>query len=237
MPKDIISINNHLLSDLPSEEYERIASHIEPIDLPFNQVIHRAYDPMPYVYFPNVGMISIVSRMTDGSTVEVGVVGSEGIAGISVIQGIEITPNENVVQLPGNGIRIKSEVVKEMFKQGGIFQERLLRYMYVLTIQVSQTAACNRLHSVEERLTRWLLMSHDRAGGSDDLHLTQEFIAIMLGTRRAGVTIAAMTLQAEGLISYKRGHIRVLDRKGMEEFVCECYEKVRTESDRVSTAK
>ncbi len=199
---------NRLLASLPREDYERLAPHLKPVELKLRETLHHPHEPIRSVYFPNRGsIISIVALSEDGTTIEIGVVGHEGMAGISIFMGVESTPNQAIVQLSGGGgMRISADVLRAEFSRGGALQRALLRYMHALFTQVSQTAVCNRLHTVEERLIRWLLMSHDRAG-SDDLHLTQEFIAQMLGTRRAGVTIAAGTLQQAGLITYpSRAH-------------------------------
>jgi CRP-like cAMP-binding protein len=169
--------------------------------------------------------------MRDGSTVEIGVVGPEGMVGIHALLGIESTPNESMVQVPGDGMRIRIGTLLDEFRRGGALQDLTLRYLYAFMMQISQTAACNRLHTVEERLARWLLMCHDRVEG-DELALTHDFLAMMLGVRRAGVTGAAVALQAEGYIRYSRGHVTVMDRKALEEFVCECYAAVKAEFDR-----
>ena len=181
-------------------------------------------------------MISVVANSTDGARVEVGVIGREGMAGVSALLGVDgTTPTESMVQIADGAMRMPAEVMRAEFRRGGAFQDRLLRYMQADTIQVRQLAACNRLHTVEERLARWLLMTHDRAA-SDELALTQEFLAMMLGVRRAGVGTAAIVLQADGFIRYSRGHITILDRRGLEEFSCECYRIVKAECDRLLKA-
>lgn len=187
---------------------------------------------MDYAYFPNKAMVSLISQLSDGSSVEVGITGYEGMIGISSVLGVDKSPHTAMVQIPDGGVRIKTSVLRDEFKRSGALHDSLLRYLQLLLLQTSQIAACNRLHSVGERLARWLLMSHDRCQ-CDDLPLTQDFLAMMLGIRRAGVTEAAIILQTEGYISYKRGHITVLDRAGMEEFACECYRIVKDEFDLV----
>lgn len=224
------SIKNRILGRLPEEEYLRLAPHLEAVQLTLGRTIHPANEPISHIYFPENSMISLVSNMANGSTVEVGVVGREGAAGIHALMGAESSQNESMVQIADGAVRIKTEVLRAEFKRGGGLQDLLLRYMHALLIQVSQTAACNRLHSVEERLSRWLLMCHDRAP-SDNLPLTHEFLAMMLGTRRAGVTGAALSLQAEGFVNYRRGNVTILDRAGLENFTCECYQIVKAEFD------
>ena len=224
---------NRILAALPPEDYERLAPHLEPVALPFNQTIYRPHEPITHVYFPEDAMISIVATTAQGESVEVGVVGREGMTGSSALIGADSsTPNESMVQLANGGLRMRSEVVREEFRRGGALQDLLLRFMQAYTTQVGRSAACNRLHSVEERLARWLLMTHDRAA-SDELALTQDFLAMMLGCRRAGVTAAAITLQGDGMIRYGRGHITILDRAKLEDFTCECYGIVRAEYDRL----
>lgn len=224
---------NRILSALSAEDYERLTPRLEPVVLTHGQILHTQNDLIDYVYFPTNGMISLVSLTSDGSSVEVGTVGFEGMTGLSIILGVERPPHETLVQLPGDAMRLRADLLLEEFKRGGALHNLLLRYTQSLIHQISQIAACNRLHLVEERLARWLLMSHDRYEG-ESLPLTQEFIATMLGVRRAGVTIAASALQTEGYINYKRGHITVKDREGLEYFACECYQIVKEEFDRLN---
>ena len=189
---------------------------------------------MRYVYFPTTSHISLLYTMIDGSTAEMGLVGKEGVVGIALFMGGETTPNRAMVQGGGEAFRMKSKAMLDEFKRGGEFQHLLLRYTQALITQISQTAVCNRLHSVEQRLCRWLLMTHDLAQ-SDELQMTHEFISNMLGVRREGVTHAAHGLQQHGLISYVRGHIQILNRKGLETSSCECYAVVKEEHDRLLT--
>ncbi len=224
------STKNRILGRLTDEEYLRLAPHLEAVQLILGRTIHPANEPISHIYFPENSMISLVSNMSNGSTVEVGVVGREGAAGIHALLGAESSQNESMVQIADGAVRIKKDVLRAEFKRGGGLHDLLLRYMHALWIQTSQTAACNRLHSVEERLSRWMLMCHDRAP-SDNLPLTHEFLAMMLGTRRAGVTGAALSLQAEGFVNYRRGNVTILDRGGLENFTCECYQIVKAEFD------
>ncbi len=231
------SAANWILTALPPDDYERLAHHLEPVKLPFARTIYAPNEVIKHVYFPTTAMVSVVANTQDGLSVEIGVVGREGMTGTSSLIGDEGTsPTESMAQLGGDGLRMPAEVAREEFTRGGAFQNLLLRYMQALSVQVGRSAACNRLHTVEERLARWLLMTHDRAT-SDVLALTQEFIAMMLGCRRAGVTSAAITLQGDGLIRYARGNITILDREGLENFTCECYGVVRAEYDRLLKQK
>jgi CRP-like cAMP-binding protein len=214
---------NRILRDLPEKEYRSIAAHLEPVDLPHGKIIYDVDQPIDYVYFPYGAMISLVTLMEDGKIVEVGLVGRDGMTGIVALMGQPTSPDRAIVQIPDGGVRVRFEVIKEEFEKAGSFQRSLLRYGYTLMRQVSQTAACNATHTADERLSRWLLMCQDRVQ-SDDLNLTQEFIAEMLGTRRATVNVAASNLQSAGLIRYNRGQIRITDRAGMIAFSCECYE-------------
>jgi CRP-like cAMP-binding protein len=187
---------------------------------------------MDYVYFTSRGMISLISQLSDGSSVEIGIVGYEGMVGVSSVLGVDRSPHETMVQVPDGALRVKTSVLRDEFKRGGALQDALLRYVQMLLLQTSQIAACNRLHSIGERLARWLLMSQDRCR-CDELPFTQEFLAMMLGIRRAGVTEAALILQAEEYITYRRGRVKILDRAGLEDFTCECYRIVKDEFDRL----
>jgi CRP-like cAMP-binding protein len=225
-------ILNRILSELPTEEYERLSPHLEPVTLAVGDVLYYPQVPVTHVYFPNRGSISIISTFADGGSVEVGVVGNEGIFGVNVVLGSMSVPLEALAQVPGDGLRIPADVLKQEFKTGGLLHDLLLRYTQAFIIQIAQTAACNRSHPIGGRLARWLLMSHDRAM-SDELHLTQEFIGIMLGTRRAGITEAAGKLQNEGMIKYSRGQITIVNREKLEAASCECYNIVKNEFDRL----
>lgn len=223
---------NRILGGLPPEEHERLAPHLEPITLAVGDVLYYPQEPVTHVYFLNSGMVSIIATFEDGGSVEVGVVGNEGIFGLNVVLGSMSTPLEALVQLPGGGFRTPASVMEEEFKKCGQLQDLILRYTQAFIIQLAQTAACNRSHPISGRLARWLLMSHDRAI-SDELLLTHEYIAVMLGTRRAGVSEAAGKLQNDGVIKYKRGRIQIVDRKGLESISCECYRIVKREFDRL----
>ena len=221
---------NYILSRLSPEDYERLHTHLEPVELHHSQILQRAGELIEYCYFPQNSMISLISHTTDGESVEVGVVGYEGMAGISAILGVDKSPHEALVQYPDGGRRMRVGALREEFKRAGALHDLLLRYTQGLLLQTSQVAACNRLHSISERLARWLLMSDDRCR-CRDLPFTQEFLALMLGVRRAGVTEAALILQTEGYIHYTRGHIQIADRQGLEEYSCDCYDIIKAEFD------
>ena len=223
---------NHLLAALPAESFDRLRVHLEPISFALGEVVYESGAHMEYVYFPTTSHISLLYTMLDGSTAEMGLVGQEGIVGIALFMGGETTPNRAMVQGGGLAFRMKSKAMLDEFKRGGEFQHLLLRYTQALITQISQTAVCNRLHSVEQRLCRWLLMTHDLAQ-SDQLQMTHEFISNMLGVRREGVTMAARRLQEMGMISYVRGHIQILDRPQLLAHVCECYRVVKDEHSRL----
>jgi CRP-like cAMP-binding protein len=223
---------NRILQALPPEEYERLSAYLEPVEMPLGEVLYRLNEPITHVYFPNRGTVSLVCTFEDGKSVEAGMVGNEGMFGVSVFLGSITSPLEAVVQLPGDGLRMRSDVLRAEFKQCGYLQDLLLRYTQGFIIQIAQTAACNRAHPIDGRLARWLLMCQDRARSSE-LQLTHEFIANMLGTRRAGISEAALKLQDEGLIRYRRGNLRILDRQKLEGYSCECYEIVKREFDRL----
>jgi CRP-like cAMP-binding protein len=223
---------NKILAALPSEEYDRLLSHLTPVSLPLGESLYETEDRIKYVYFVNTGVVSLVTHLKEGSGVEVGLVGNEGMVGLSIALGDDVSPSQAIVQIAGEGMRMGAAALREELKQGGLLQTLLLRFTMAMLRQVSQSAACNRSHHVAERLARWLLTCHDRVEG-DELRLTQEFIAEMLGTRRAGVSEAAGILQGAGLIRYSRGHITVTDRAGLGEFSCECYGVVKVEYDRL----
>jgi CRP-like cAMP-binding protein len=225
-------LGNDLLAALPKESHERLVPHLEPINFSLGDVVYESGARMRYVYFPTTSHISLLYTMIDGSTAEMGLVGKEGVVGIALFMGGETTPNRAMVQGGGEAFRMKSKAMLDEFKRGGEFQHLLLRYTQALITQISQTAVCNRLHSVEQRLCRWLLMTHDLAQ-SDELQMTHEFISNMLGVRREGVTMAARRLQEMKMISYVRGHISILDRPQLLAHVCECYQVVKDEHSRL----
>jgi CRP-like cAMP-binding protein len=226
---------NYILSSLPPEDYQRLAPHLETLEVPRGEVLFQAEQRIDYCYFPLNSMVSLISRTADGESVEVGIVGYEGFAGVSLLLGVDESPFEQMVQIPDGAVRVRAEVLREEFGRGGAFQALALRYAHSLLLQTSQVAACNRLHTLSERLARWLLMSEDRAR-RPELPLTQEFLSLMLGVRRPGVTEAAIVLQAQGLIDYTRGRVTVRDRAGLEESACDCYRIVKEEFDRVTAA-
>jgi CRP-like cAMP-binding protein len=223
---------NHLLDALPASDYERIASHLELIPMRLGDVLYESGAHLRYVYFPTTSIISLLYVMEDGASAEIAIVGNEGILGISLFMGGDTTPSRAVVQSAGHGYRLRADLLKGEFERFGVTMHLLLRYTQALITQMAQTAVCNRHHSVDQQLCRWLLLSLDRLQTSD-LSMTQELIANMLGVRREGVTEAAGKLQDAGLIHYRRGQIRVLDRSGLEARVCECYQVVKTEFDRL----
>jgi CRP-like cAMP-binding protein len=232
MPKTHLSIKNIILAAVPRKEYQRLLPDLEFISLPLNAILYQSGAPIEYVYFPGDGVVSLVTNMKDGTTVEVGLIGREGMVGIPVLLGDDIASEEAIVQIAGSAMRMRADVFKKGLKTGhNPLLTQLLLYTRTLMMQVAQTAVCNRLHTVEKRLSRWLLMCHDRME-SDDLPLKQVFISDMLGTRRASVGSAASGLQAQGLIRYSRGHINILNRKELEEFACECYRAVNGENGR-----
>jgi CRP-like cAMP-binding protein len=221
------TIKNQILAAIPKAEYARLMPDLEFVDLPLGQILYKSGEVIEHVYFPNDALISLITHMRDGTTIEVGLIGRDGMSGIPVLLGDDISFEEAIVQIAGSAMRMPSSLLKKVLKRGhSPLLTELLLYTRLLMKQVAQTAACNRLHAVKERLARWLLMCHDRMD-SDELRLTQEFIADMLGTRRAGVSSAATGLQSEGVIRYSRGHISILNRSGLEGFACECYEAVK----------
>ncbi len=223
---------NHLLDALPKRDYERISPHLELIPMPLGEVLYEPGIKLHYVYFPTTSIVSLLYVMEDGASAEIAIVGNEGMLGISLFMGGDTTPSNAVVQSAGHGFRLKAQLLKDEFGRFGPTMELLLRYTQALITQMAQTAVCNRHHSVDQQLCRWLLLSLDRLA-SNELTMTQELIANMLGVRREGVTEAAGKLQADGLIRYQRGKITVLDRPRLEARSCECYQVVKTEFDRL----
>jgi CRP-like cAMP-binding protein len=223
---------NHLLDALPAGDYERLVPHLELVPMRLGDVLYESGVQLRYVYFPTTAILSLLYVMEDGASAEIAIVGNEGILGISLFMGGETTPSRAVVQSAGHAFRLKADLLKTEFGRFGPTMHLLLRYTQALITQMAQTAVCNRHHSVDQQLCRWLLLSLDRLQTSE-LSMTQELIANMLGVRREGVTEAAGKLQDAGLISYKRGKITVLDRPGLEARSCECYQVVKTEFDRL----
>ena len=223
---------NYLLAALPATDYERLLPDLELVPLPLGWAVYEAGGKLGYLYFPTTSIVSLLYVMEDGSSAEIAVTGHEGLVGIALFMGGESTPSRAVVQSAGYGYRLKASILKREFALGGQLQYLALRFTQALITQMAQTAVCNRHHSVEQQLCRWLLLSLDRLP-SNELSMTQELIANMLGVRREGVTEAAGNLQKAGLIHYSRGHITVLDRAKLEKRVCECYAVVKREFDRL----
>jgi CRP-like cAMP-binding protein len=227
---------NQLLAALPEAEWQRWLPQLEAIDMPLGQVLYESGSTLEYVYFPTSSIVSLLYLLENGASAEIAIVGNEGIVGISLFMGGESTPSRAVVQSAGQGYRLSAHAMKEEFSRAGPVLHLLLRYTQALITQMTQTAVCNRHHTLDQQLCRWLLLSLDRLQGND-LVMTQELIANMLGVRREGVTEAAGKLQATGLIRYSRGHITVLDRPGLEKRTCECYAVVKRECDRLLPQK
>jgi CRP-like cAMP-binding protein len=222
---------NHLLAALPDAEWQRWLPQLEAVELPLGKVLYESGTTLSHVYFPTTSIVSLLYVMENGASAEIAVVGNEGIVGVSLFMGGESTPSRAVVQSAGHGYRLRSQAIKEEFKSAPVLH-LLLRYTQALITQMAQTAVCNRHHTLDQQLCRWLLLSLDRLHGLE-LVMTQELIANMLGVRREGVTESALKLQADGLIRYARGHITVVDRVGLEHRTCECYAVVKKEYDRL----
>ncbi|MFN2300864.1 MAG: Crp/Fnr family transcriptional regulator [Gammaproteobacteria bacterium] len=223
---------NHLFAALPAVARERVFPYLDLVELPLGRVIYESGDQLQHVYFPTNSIVSLLYVMEDGASAEIAVVGFEGVVGVALFMGGSTTPNRAVVQSAGHAYRLSATLLKKEFARSGSMQMLLLRYTQALLTQMGQTAVCNRHHSVQQQLCRWLLMSLDRIGGNV-LAMTQELIANMLGVRREGVTEAAGHLQEQGLIKYSRGRIEVLDRPRLERVTCECYAVVKREFDRL----
>ena len=226
---------NHLLAAIPPTEWNILLPHLVPVDLGLGAVLYESGATMTDMYFPTTAIISLLYVMENGSSAEIAVVGNEGLVGVSLFMGGESTPSRAVVQSAGQGFKIAAHVMKDEFNKAGPLMHLLLRYTQALITQMAQTAVCNRHHSLDQQLCRWLLLSLDRLQGAD-LIMTQELISNMLGVRREGVTEAAMQLQAAGIIRYSRGKISVLDRPSLERRTCECYAVVKREYDRLLPA-
>ncbi len=226
---------NQLLAALPLAEWQRWQPQLEAVELPLGQVLYESGSTLGHVYFPTTAIVSLLYVMQNGASAEIAVVGREGIVGVALFMGGESTPSRAVVQSAGHGFRLNAKAVKLEFEASPAVMHLLLRYTQALITQMAQTAVCNRHHSLDEQLCRWLLLSLDRLSGSE-LNMTQELIANMLGVRREGVTEAALKLQKAGLIQYSRGRILVLDRPGLEQRSCECYAVVKKKYDRLLPA-
>ena len=223
---------NLLLSSLSAVHLKRLSRHLELIEMPLGEVLYESGRQLSYVYFPTTCLISLLYVLESGASSQIAVVGNDGVVGVSIFMGGETTPSRAVVQSAGQGYRLPARAIKAEFTRGGPIQGLMLRYTQSLITQMAQTAVCNRHHTVDQQLCRWLLHSMDRLG-VPDITMTQELIATMLGVRREGVTEAAGKLQKQGVIRYRRGHIRVLDRRKLERLSCECYEVVRKETARL----
>ncbi len=230
------SRQNNLLAALPVADFERLQPDLKPMQMKLGDVLYESGSHMRNVYFPTTAIVSLLYMLANGSSAEIAVVGNDGMIGVSLFMGGETTTNRAVVQSAGLAFRLPSQVLKDEFTRAGPMQHLLLRYTQAMITQMTQTAVCNRHHSVDQQLCRWLLLSLDRLA-SNELKMTQELIANMLGVRREGVTEAAGRLQHAGLIHYSRGHITIVDRAGLEKRCCECYQVVKTESDRLLPKK
>jgi CRP-like cAMP-binding protein len=227
LPQQIISpLMNRLLAGLPREEYGRLQPHMERVPLPKGKVIYGAGDTVRHAYFPTRGMVSLLSSTSDGSTVEVAMVGSEGMTGLPAVLRVETSPYQVMVQIRGDAVRVSARAVRRAFDQSPVLRDLLLRYAHAVLMQVSQSAVCNRFHTTEQRLARWLMVTRDRTG-SDSFELTQEFLSHMLGAPRTSVTAVAAAFQRSGLIRYSRGRITVTDLARLEITSCECYGVVK----------
>ena len=225
-----IPINNRLLTALPRDEYERLLPNLETVSLAFKQVLYEPRETIDQIYFPNTGVVSLLTILEDGIAGEVGMVGNEGIVGVPLFLGVETMPFRSIVQVPGDAMRMKADVFKSL--QGNSLHDLLNRYTYALMLQISQSVVCNSYHSVEQRCCRWLLMTRDRVV-SNQFPITQEFLSEMLGVRRASVTLVAGMLQKAELIRYSRGQMTILDGIGLEKASCTCYRVVKEEFDRL----
>jgi CRP-like cAMP-binding protein len=223
---------NRLLAALPPDALAQLRPRLEAVELPFHEVLHPPGEPIEAIYFPETGWFSMLAYLEDGDVAEVGLVGREGFIGLPVLLGADHDDIEAMVQAPGTVLRMDAQAFREELERIPAFRTLLLRYALVHHEQVARTAACNGRHQIDQRLARWLLMAHDRAEG-DDFPMTHEFLSMMLGVRRAGVTVSAGTLQKAGFIHYERGRIAVTDRPGLESVACECYGIVRRASDRL----
>ena len=225
-------VANRLLAALPKKEYQRLLPELEHVPLAFGDILYEPGDVITHVYFPDNGIISLLSKVESQKVLEVGIVGNEGMAGLPVVLGVSVSLNRGLVQSTGAALRMKASVLQREFKRDGALQRVLHRYLHSLLTQISQSAVCNRFHAVDARLARWLLMTHDRVE-SDEFRLTQEFLSNMLGVRREAVSKAAGAFQKREFVNYSRGYIKVLNRPGVEATACRCYRIIRDESDHV----
>jgi CRP-like cAMP-binding protein len=226
------AVRNRLLAALPPADFGRLAGSLTPVTLSLKQFLLEADEPIGAAYFIETGMVSYLNYLEGGDALEVGLIGSEGMIGVPLILGVDISSLGAMVQMQGTALRIGPTALRQAFNESETLRNRLLRYMQALHIQVSQTAVCNKHHTLEERLTRWLLMAHDRAG-EDQFPMTHEFMSMMLGVRRAGVSVTANVLKQAGLIRYRNGSITILDRPGLEDAACECYGNVQRQFEQL----
>lgn len=232
IPQSSRKCKNIVLSLLPEQEYQSLLPHLEIIETPLHFVLFERDKPIKYAYFPLIGEHSILATMEDGAAVEVGTVGHEGFSTVDLVMGSDVATETTVCQIPGIALRMPSDVFKKMATGDTALHRIALRYLNAYLSQVSQSVACNRLHAIEQRLARWMLMSHDRMH-NDEFQITQEYIATMLGVHRPSVSLAAAALQRAGLLEYKRGTIKILNREGLEEAACECYTVVKKNFERI----
>ncbi len=232
LPDNQMDVRNRLLRSLPPNDYERLKPHLQAVKLELGEVLCEAGMPLPYAWFVTKGIASLVSTTTDGNTIEVGMVGNEGVVGLPVLLRGESLPYRVNMQLAGEALRVPMSVLREEFSCNSALHKLFLRYTFAVIVQFTQSGVCNHFHTIEERLCRWLLILHDHAQ-SETVNLTQELIAEMLGVRRSGVTLVASTLQRAGLISYRRGRITILNREAIEGSACECYRIVKDEFEQL----
>jgi len=232
MPSAPSPNQNHLLAALPTAEFDRLAKHLEPVAMPLGQILYEPGSQLQHAYFPTTAIVSLHYVTESGASAETAGVGNEGVVGIALFMGGDTTPSSAVVQTAGHGYRLERGKLMEEFNRGGLMHRLLLRYTQALITQMNQTAACNRHHSLEQQLCRWLLLTLDRLS-SNELVMTQELVASMLGVRREGITESAGNLQRAGFIRYRRGHIAVIERSGLEATACECYAVVKKELARL----
>ena len=219
-------VRNKLLLAIPDGEFRKIRSRLQFVGLPHHLILHQPHQAVRFAHFPNAGLISLVVELKDGRTVEAGLLGNEGASGMPAVLGLSRSPLREIVQIEGDAFRVRVNALRELLPSTPILQATLNRYAAGLAMQVAQTAACNRLHKIEERLSRWLLIAQDRID-SGIVPITHDFLATMLGTDRPSVTVAAGMLQREGIIEYTRGSVRILNRKKLESFACECYALIK----------
>lgn len=231
-PLPQIAVRNRLLAALPLAEYEQLQPDLEPVTLGLKQILYNSREAIEFVYFPNSGVISMVNFTEEGQSVEVGTVGNEGMAGLPIFWGTQDIPGQAFSQIPGEALRMSAAAFRQGVRPEGTLYRLLQRYTQALFNMVAQNATCNRLHSIEERCCRWLLMTQDRVG-ADSFPMTQDFMAQMLGVRRAGVSVVAATLQKTGFIRYSRGKITIVNRSGLEDITCECYRVINEEFERL----